>query len=217
MVKTRLPTLKWGSMHNLVGLRPLLLDSVHLWCLGSFKILECVPRLCQLGSQGLPRGSSSHLGIFEARIQEGAVFWKPLRHVCQPHHPNAHHRACTPEPSHLWADQPGDAEGTSVQAQPHPRHCAVPHMQHSAAVQDLTSEHTSHSWASVRSIQSPEYRLEKWKHHVLDTDTVMRLPNSCDFSIPNCPDQVKGNYNCIYAIGRESTQMRRWLRFPISD
>lgn len=143
-----------------------------------FKVLECVPRLCQLGSQGLPRWSSSRLGISEARVQEGAVFWEPLRHVCQPHHPRAHHRACAPEPSSLWADQPGDPEGTSVQAQPHPRHCALPHMQHSAGVQDLTCPHTSRTAASRWSTHSPEYWLEERKDHILDTS--MRLP-SCLF------------------------------------
>lgn len=123
-----------------VNLRP----SLPLWCLGSFKILECVPRLCQLSSEGLSRGSGSCLGISKAGVQEGAVLRKPLRHVRQPHHLPAHRCACAPEPPHLRPGQPGDPERTGVQAGPHPGRAAVPRMQQPAGVQDLTDLLPSH-------------------------------------------------------------------------
>ncbi len=111
-------------------------------CPGSLKVLECVPCLCQLSSGRLSWRSSSCLGVSKTRVQEDTVFWKPLRHVRQPHHPPTQQRPRTPEPSHLWPDQPGNTEGANTQAQPRLRHTVVPCVHHPPA-SDQELVHTS--------------------------------------------------------------------------
>lgn len=123
-------------------------------CPVSLKVLECVPRLCQLSSYWLSWRSSSCLGVSKTRVQEDAIFWKPLWHVCQPNHPPTQHYACTPEPSYLRPDQPGNAERANMQTQPHPNHTVCPCMQHSTtSAQELVNpsksfNQSNDSWSS---------------------------------------------------------------------
>lgn len=110
-------------------------------CSGSLKVLECVPCLCQLSSGWLSWRGSSCLGVSKARVQEDAVFWKPVRHVCQSHHPPAQHCACTPEPPTLRPNQPGNVERANIRTQPHSRHSVIPCVQHTtSSAQELVSQ-----------------------------------------------------------------------------
>lgn len=118
------------------------------------KVLGCVPRLCQLGPGRLSRRGSSCVGVSATGVQEGAVFWKPLRHVCQAHHAPTQHRACPSEPPHLGPGQPGNTEGTHTQARPHPDLAAAPGMQHpNASAQELVH---------LSVITSQTYNKDNW-------------------------------------------------------
>lgn len=130
----------------------------------SFKILERVPRLCQLSFGWLSRWCSSCLGVSKTRVQEDTVFWEPLWHVRQPHHPAAQHRACSTEPTHVRPDQPGNAERSNVEARPCPRLSAVSCVQHPAdCAQELTQRRCVEDPDSVR-LQSGSSASQFWEN-----------------------------------------------------
>lgn len=133
------------------------------------KVLERVSRLCQLSSGWLSRRGSSCLGVSETRVQEDAVFWKPLRHVCQPHHPPFQHVACSPESSYLRSDEPGDVERADGQARPCGLHTVVARVQHApGSPQELVQPHKDTPSAQRLSQLDPIFLCRFYQEMLLE-------------------------------------------------